>query len=99
MGAVWGSLGASFGPLQTGAKVSLNWARAIFQRTASLGEAVSLAAVQFLYPGRQLAAQAVDVTGAVDLRRAGLQPGAVRLQGLLPAPLRERFREPVEGTL
>ena len=24
---------------QTGAKVSLNWARAIFQRTASLGEA------------------------------------------------------------
>ena len=27
---------------QTGAKVSLNWARAISQRTASLGEAVSL---------------------------------------------------------
>ena len=80
---------------QTGAKVSLNWARAIFQRTASLGEAVPLAAVQVLHPGRQLAAKAVDVTSAIDLRRAGLQPGTVRLQGLLPAPLRERFREPV----
>ena len=40
-----------------------------FTRAASLGEAVSRAAVQVLYPGRQLAAQA----DPVDVRRAGLR--------------------------
>ena len=75
---------------QTGAKVTFDCVFRSRQRnwgdlhgTASLREAVALRRLRSAAHRRQLAAPALDVWGAIDLRRAGCQSGPVRLHRLL----------------